>query len=223
MTNQIIKAVMFDLDGTLLDTAPEFISALNQMREDKGLTALPIDTIRNEVSNGSFALIKLGFNLAEDHPEFEAYRQELLARYESIIGTNSPFFTGIDELLSRLDERSIPWGIATNKPAYYTELLLKNLQLDSTPICVICPDHVAERKPHPESLFLAASIIQCETSEIIYIGDHKRDIDCGKDAGAVTIAAGFGYIGEEDLNLWQADHIVQCGTDIWPIIEPMLT
>ncbi|GAA5316949.1 MAG: N-acetylmuramic acid 6-phosphate phosphatase MupP [Candidatus Pelagadaptatus aseana] len=216
-----VKAVLFDLDGTLLDTAPDFEVVLNQLRQEEGLGPIDADKVRQTVSNGARALVELGFDIKEGEPGFEDLRLRLLALYEQHLAVATKPFPGIEQLLSFCKENNLAWGIATNKPEQYTTPLVRALQLQ--PDCVICPDHVSERKPHPESMTLGASIIGCQTDEIVYVGDHIRDIQCGNRANCTTIAVRYGYIDEaDDINAWQADYIVDQADDISPIIEKLL-
>lgn len=221
--NQKIRAVMFDLDGTLLDTAPDFIVVVNQLLLEEGRQELAPETIRAGVSNGSKALIKLAFDIDDQHPQFEHLRQRLLQLYLAHIAVYTKPFPGISSLLDKLADKHIAWGIATNKPAAYTLPLMTALDIQPAPVSVICPDHVARSKPDPESLFLASKQLGCSPQEIIYIGDHKRDIDCGKGAGSITIAAAYGYLDEGDSPAnWNADYCVNHADEIWPIIEKYL-
>ncbi len=218
-----IRAVMFDLDGTLLDTAPDFIVVVNQLLVEKNQAPLPADTIRTSVSNGSKALVKLAFGLDENHEQFEPLRQRLLELYLNHLAVYTKPFPGISALLEKLADNNIAWGIATNKPATYTLPLMAALNIQPAPMSVICPDHVGRSKPDPESLFLAGKQLNCSPEEIIYIGDHKRDIDCGKGAGSITIAAAYGYLDQsEDPASWQADYCVNHADEIWPIVEKYL-
>lgn len=218
-----IRAVMFDLDGTLLDTAPDFVVAINKLLTEQNKHPLPADTIRTGVSNGSKALIKLAFNLEENHVQFEPLRQRLLELYLAHIAVYTKPFPGITTLLDKLANNNIAWGIATNKPATYTLPLMAALNIHPAPLSVICPDHVARSKPDPESLFLAGKQLNCNPQEIIYIGDHKRDIDCGRGAGSITIAAAYGYVEEgDDPAHWHADYCVNHADEIWPIVEKYL-
>lgn len=213
-----IKAVVFDLDGTLLDTAPDFVVVVNKLRQQEGLAALDETIIRNCVSNGARALITLAFGLDEGDTGFEALRQRLLDLYLEQLGEDSAPFDGISELLVFLRQQQLSWGIATNKPERYTTPLLKALNIDAD--CVICPDHVSNSKPHPESMHLAASLLGCNPEEIIYVGDHARDIDCGRDAGCPTIAAAYGYIDHpEQAKQWNATHTVEHAEQIIPIVQ----
>ncbi len=222
-TNQKkIRAVMFDLDGTLLDTAPDFIAVVNKLLAENKREELPQDVIRAGVSHGSKALVTLAFAIEETHENFQPLRARLLELYTHHIAVFTKPFPGIQELIDKLAEHDIAWGIATNKPATYTSLLMEQLNMNPAPAIVICPDHVKDSKPHPESLFLAAKELGCTADEIIYIGDHKRDIECGKGAGSITIAASYGYIGNEDIHSWQADYYVDHAEEIWPIVEKYL-
>jgi phosphoglycolate phosphatase len=216
-----VKAVLFDLDGTLLDTAPDFEVVLNQLRQEEGLPPIAADKVRQTVSNGARALVELGFDIKEGEPGFEDLRLRLLALYEQHLAVATQPFPGIDELLTYCQENNIAWGIATNKPAQYAIPLIEALGMK--PDCLICPDHVQERKPHPESMELGATIIGCKTTDIVYVGDHIRDIQCGNRADCTTIAVRYGYIDEGDnIESWQADYIVDHASDIAPLIEQLL-
>jgi len=218
-----IRAIVFDLDGTLLDTAGDFIVVLNHLRQERNLPSLADDAIRRTVSNGARALIELGFNVQEGDPEFEQLRTRLLELYMQHIAVYTHPFSGIIELLHDIKRSGLGWGIATNKPELYTRALLDRLALKPAPEIVICPDHVTHRKPDPESLFLAAQHFNCEPSQIIYLGDHLRDIDCGRRAGAVTIACAYGYIdSDDDPALWQADHLVNHSLELGPLISRII-
>lgn len=214
-----IRAVMFDLDGTLLDTAPDFVAVVNTLLQENKREALPHDIIRAGVSNGSKALVTLAFAIEETHENFQPLRARLLELYTHHIAVFTKAFPGIQDLLNKLAEHNIPWGIATNKPAAYTTPLMTELNMQPAPAIVICPDHVQHSKPHPESLLMTAKHFGCKPEEIIYVGDHLRDIECGKLAGSITIAAAYGYVGDEDIDSWQADYRVDHAEEIWPIIQ----
>ncbi len=215
-----LKAVLFDLDGTLLDTAPDFVVVLNKLLAENGHAPLPAERIRATVSNGARALVTLAFGLEEGEPGFEPLRLRLLELYSGHLAIATQPFPGILALLERLVEHDIAWGIATNKPHVYTKPLLAALDFPSRPGSVICPDHVNERKPHPESIYLACRQLDCHHSEVVFIGDHRRDIECGQNAGAVTIAAAYGYIEDgDDPCQWQATHLVTHADEIWPILN----
>ncbi|MFO1388961.1 HAD family hydrolase [Cellvibrio sp.] len=217
-----IRAVMFDLDGTLLDTAPDFVAVVNQLLIENEYEELAEDVIRACVSNGSKALVKLAFQIEESHEQFNQLRERLLELYTQHIAVFTKPFPGIEQLLQKLASHNIVWGIATNKPAAYTIPLMEALDMQPPPAIVICPDHVQDSKPHPESLFMAAKEFGCAPEEIIYVGDHLRDIQCGQRAGSITIAAAYGYVGNEDIDAWQADYRVEHANEIWPIVQKHL-
>ena len=215
-----IRAVMFDLDGTLLDTAPDFVAVVNKLLQENEREELPQEIIRAGVSNGSKALVTLAFAIEETHENFQPLRARLLELYTHHIAVFTKPFPGIQQLLQKLADHNIPWGIATNKPAAYTIPLMEALAMQPTPAIVICPDHVQQSKPHPESLLMAADYFGCAPEEIIYVGDHLRDIECGKRANSITIAAAYGYIDDEtDIDEWQADYCVHHAEEIWPIVQ----
>lgn len=201
-----LKAVLFDLDGTLVDTADEFVPVVQTLRAEHGRGPMEPDRIRSSVSNGARALVSLGLSIAEDTPGFEEKRLRLLELYSEVIGTLASPYPGINSLLHALQARGIRWGISTNKPRPYTEPLLEKLNIQPAPGSVVCPEDVTHRKPHPESLYKNCKQLQCAPHEAIYIGDHRRDIEAGKRAGMFTIAAAYGYIEPDDNAAdWGAD------------------
>lgn len=218
-----LKAVLFDLDGTLLDTAPDFVITVNQLLHRHGKPSIAPELIRKSVSQGARALVTLAFSLKEGEAGFEDLRQQLLDTYEQNLSRESSLFPGIFELLQMLEQRGIAWGIATNKPERFTTPLMAATQLPCQPAAVICPDHVTQPKPHPESLYLACKKIGCQPGEAIYIGDHLRDIECGINAGMNTIAAAYGYIAELDNPTdWKATHLAKQPEELWAIISSRL-
>ena len=203
------QAVLFDLDGTLLDTAPDFIAVLNAMRADRGMQPLPHATIRAVVSNGARALVTLGFGRREGDADFEPLNEELRARYAGHLAVHTRLFPGLDAVLHALESRGVPWGIVTNKPSQYTLPLLAALQLDGRCGAVVCPDQVTHTKPHPEPMYKACAQLGVDPARCLYAGDHERDIAAGRNAGMQTLVAGWGYIGEgEQPRDWQPDFIV---------------
>lgn len=216
---QNLQAVLFDLDGTLIDTASEFVIVVQALREEHGLAPTDEKLIRASVSNGARALVKLALDIDEQAPEFESKRLRLLELYSDVLGSSATPYPGITELLGALDERGIRWGISTNKPRAYTIPLLERLALSPAAGSVVCPDDVSERKPHPESLYLNCKHLGCEPTRAIYIGDHRRDIEAGRRAGMKTIAALYGYIeADDDPSSWGADHAVHSSRDLQGLI-----
>lgn len=209
------ETVLFDLDGTLLDTAPDFILVLNALRREYDLTPLPDEQIRNTVSNGARALVTLGFGINEGDEGFETYREKLLSAYLSQLGQASRLFPGMNDLLSALEEKDIPWGIVTNKPSRFTIPLLEALSLSQRCKVLVCADQVTKPKPHPESLLKACDIVNANPENSIYVGDHRRDIEAGHSAAMTTITALFGYISEHDKpESWQATYQANSAADI---------
>ena len=208
-------AVFFDLDGTLIDTAPDFIAVVNQLLREENQQLLPADAIRPHVSNGSGGLIQFAFSMQESHPDFQRLRQRLLALYERHLSIYSQIFPGMKTLLNTLDGRDIPWGIVTNKPSCYAVPLLNDMGLNLRCAVLICPDHVQNTKPHPEPLYLACTKLRVTPEQCIYVGDHQRDIEAGRNAGMKTVVAQYGYISpQEDTAAWQADFYAQTPQDI---------
>lgn len=204
-----IRTVLFDLDGTLLDTAPDLAYALNQVLQEYGLAPLPYTRIRPVVSHGGLALIKLGFGLEPDDPGFSVRRQRLLEIYRANIARQTRFFAGMPELLTTLEERGLNWGVVTNKPGWLTDPLLQALNLTQRAVAVISGDTLNERKPHPAPLLLACERAGSQPQECIYVGDARRDIEAGHNAGMATLVALFGYIGAEDNPAsWGADALI---------------
>lgn len=204
------KGLLFDLDGTLLDTAPDFISALNTQLARHNCEPLADSAIRTSVTNGSLGLIQSAFNIAPGHPRFETLREEFLELYFANLADKTALFEGLDQVLDECRVRNIPWGVVTNKPWRYTQSAMVQLGLMESAATVICPDHVKQPKPHPEAIILACSEISISPQDCLYVGDHVRDIDAGRAAGTRNIAAAWGYIEQhEKIADWQADWIVE--------------
>lgn len=205
-------AVLFDLDGTLIDTAKDFIRIIQHMAQQQGLERLDDDLIRSQVSEGGRAMVHLLYpNLALDSAELWQYRQQFLDIYEQNICVDTTLFEGMNELLLDLEQRDIAWGIVTNKPRYLTELLLKSLNLTERCAVLVCPEDVSKTKPDPEPMYLACKQLDIAPEQCIYVGDHPRDIDAGRNAQMYTILASYGYLPldrRDDLVSWQADEIV---------------
>lgn len=217
-----IRAVIFDLDGTLVDTAPDFVIVVNQLLNENDRPPLHKDVIRQYLSYGAGELVRIAFGIDQSHEDFDRLKFRLLELYTLNFNVLSRPFPGIETLIGNLAARGIVWGVATHKPAMYAIPLMSRLNILPSPQCVICPEDVSMRKPHPDSLFLACAKIGCDPSEIIFIGDHRRDIECGKRAGCITISAAYGYIGNEENVLdWGADHCVANVDSIWNIITDL--
>ena len=215
-----IRTVLFDLDGTLADTAPYLAYALNCVLEEQGCRPLPFDTIRPVVSHGGVALIKLGFGIDEHAPGFPPLRQRLLDIYRDNIARETRLFDGMGTLLTRLEERGINWGVVTNKPGWLTGPLLEALGLKARAATIVSGDTLPERKPHPAPMLLACEQAGSDAAHCLYIGDAERDIEAGRNAGMRTLVALFGYLGETDFpEQWQADGMVESALDILDWLE----
>jgi N-acetyl-D-muramate 6-phosphate phosphatase len=210
-----VRCVLFDLDGTLVDTAPDLGFALNVLRREKGLEDLPMNTIRSQASHGARGLIRIGFALSPHHPEFAALREAFLRIYERNMLLRSLPFPGIDELLRDLERQGIAWGVVTNKPARYTEPLLAHLELAERAACIVSGDTCPQPKPHPCPLLTAAE--QCGTppANCLYVGDAERDIEAAEAAGMPALVAEWGYIADdEDPSVWGAHGLVRTPGEI---------
>lgn len=205
-----IKTVLFDLDGTLADTAPDLANALNRVLEEQGHPPLPYPTIRAVVSHGGIALIRLGFNMEAGHPDFKPLHQRLLAIYRETLADKTRLFEGMASLLDDIESRSLNWGIVTNKPSWLTEPLVEQLGLAQRAATIVSGDTLDERKPHPAPMLYACEQAGSSAAQCIYVGDAARDIEAGNNAGMKTLVALFGYIGENERpDEWGADGMVE--------------
>lgn len=213
-------AVLFDLDGTLIDTAPDFIRCLNRLRRHHGLPPLPPEHIRRSVSNGARAMVRLGFGLEPGQPGYEQKHADFLDLYEAEMAVETTLFDGMERLLASLEARSIPWGIVTNKPVRFAAPLIRALDLSERCATLVCPDHVSQRKPHPEPLLLACRQLGVAAHDSLYVGDHERDIEAGRRAGMHTVAVRYGYIEDpESVPQWQADFIADSVKDLTNLLQ----
>jgi len=212
---QTVRGVLFDLDGTLADTAPDLAYALNQVRGEQGLQPYTLETIRPHVSHGSMALTRLGFGIDTGHPDFEPLRQRLLAVYRDNISLHTTLFPQMHELLQALEQRGILWGVVTNNPAFLTNPLMEALDLKQRAACIVSGDTTAQRKPHPMSLLHACKLTGCEPRQCLYVGDAERDIEAGRRADMTTLIALFGYLREHDTpEQWGADGMIDSPLDV---------
>ncbi len=204
-----VAAVLFDLDGTLADTAPDLVAALNRVRADRGLAPLPYAALRPFASHGARGLVGAGFGVVPEDPGYPALRDAFLAHYEAALCVHSTLFDEIEALLAALEARALPWGIVTNKVERYTRPLIGLLRLADRAGTVVCGDTTPHAKPHPAPLLHAARELGVEPERCLYVGDAARDIDAGVAAGMPTIVARYGYLEPEDTpEDWPADGII---------------
>ncbi len=217
------KCVLFDLDGTLVDTAPDMVAVLQDMQREHGLKPVPYEIGRANVSNGAIGLLSVGF--PDAHATYNsALHREYLERYEQRVCVDSVIFPGLEELLATLDAHRIMWGIVTNKPERLTMPLLRSLGLDSRSACTVSGDSLPERKPHPAPMLLACALAGITPEHTVYIGDAARDIEAGRAAGMATIAVAYGYITDaDDASNWGADQIAADTVDLAQIVLKAVT
>lgn len=215
-----ISCMLFDLDGTLVDTAPDLVNALNAVLHQEGLTPYPLDQIRPTVSHGTVAMLNHAFGNSQPEIDFKRRQQVFLDYYLANICVQSQLFTGMSLLLNTLQTKGIPWGVVTNKPHYLTVPLMRALGLIEQASSIVSGDTLSVAKPHPEPLLLAAQQCGVNPTECLYIGDAQRDIIAGQRAGMRTVVAQYGYLSAADLvEDWQADFRIQTPIELLRFIN----
>ncbi len=218
-----LKAVLFDLDGTLLDTAPEFHEIISAQLRRHGAAPISFADFRTVVSDGARGMVQKGFGIDHTDERFEPLRIEFLELYREHLAAHTQLFPGMSETLAFIEANNLLWGIVTNKPVGFSAPLLQKLNLAARCSTLICPDHVQQRKPDPEALLLACSQLACSVEEAIYLGDHRRDIECAQRAGMISIACEYGYIHADDPCVnWGADYGVKDAAAIVPIVQKFM-
>lgn len=201
-----VKAVLFDLDGTLIDSAPDLGAAADKMRTDRGLPSLPLESYRHMAGAGARGMLGVAFGMQPDHPDFPAMREEFFRNYESCMTQRTYVFEGVAQLIASLVEHDVAWGVVTNKSMRFTAPLTKGMPLFATAKAVVGGDSTPHAKPHPEPLLEAARQVGVKPIECLYVGDDLRDVQAGKAAGMATVAATYGYLGSQaDVKAWGAD------------------
>lgn len=215
--------ILFDLDGTLVDTAHDLAYALNLQRLRHGLNELSLDVIRPYASHGSKGLLAVGFNLADTDEAFAIMRDEYLAIYDEVLTRKPILFDGISELLASLDANDMPWGVVTNKPRRFTQPLMQSIGLLARAACVVSGDDAARPKPYPDTLLMACTQAGINPHDCWYVGDAERDIQAGKAAGMQTVVALYGYLSQTDEpKTWGADQMIQAPLDLLNLINVKL-
>jgi len=215
----MIKAVLFDLDGTFADTAPDLAAALNHVRASRELPPLPLEILRPQASHGSRGLLKVGFNIEPEHPEYDTLRSSFLDYYANNIYVHTQLFDGMALLLEELEQRVIPWGIITNKPHRYTLPLMQAMDYAERAACLISGDTCAHSKPHPDPMLKACEIIGVIPSQCLYVGDDLRDMQAANASGMHGIIANYGYVGPNaSIDNWNAKGSINNPTELIPYL-----
>jgi 2-phosphoglycolate phosphatase len=215
-----VRAVLFDLDGTLVDSAPDLGAAADKMRVDRGLPSLPLEQYRPMAGAGARGMLGIAFGMTPDHADFPAMREEFFVNYENAMTARTYAFDGISELIGQLRERGLAWGVVTNKSMRFTGPLTKGMSLFATASAVVGGDSTPHAKPHPEPLFEAARRLDLPPASCIYVGDDERDVVAGRAAGMGTVAATYGYLGSNaDTRLWGADARIDSPLELLSLLK----
>ncbi len=211
----MIEAVLFDLDGTLADTAPDMARTVNLMKVKRGQPPVPLATVRPHVSNGARGMIGAAFGIGTEHPDFASMREEFLDIYAGNLCVETCLFPGMENLLQSLEARSMPWGVVTNKFERFAHPVMEGLALASRAAVVVGGDTCPRPKPFPDPLLYAAASMGIAPMRILYIGDDARDVQAARAAGMPVIVAGYGYLGDgPPPSAWGADAIVESVPEI---------
>lgn len=211
----LVRGVLFDLDGTLIDSAPDLAGAANRLRAEHGLEPLPLATLRPMVGSGARGMVGVAFGVVPGEPRFESLRDAFLAHYEAgLLETTSPF-AGVDEMLGALEASGIPWGIVTNKATRFTAPIVAGLKLVDRAAVVVCGDTTPHSKPHPAPLLHAADVMGLAPEDVVYVGDDLRDAQAARAAGMAMAVATWGYLGlGEPVHDWGADALVDTPAEL---------
>ncbi|MGJ7507764.1 phosphoglycolate phosphatase [Variovorax sp. GT1P44] len=214
------QAVLFDLDGTLIDSAPDLGAAADQMRTDRGMPSLPLERYRPMAGAGARGMLGVAFGITPDAPEFAALREEFFVKYESRMLRNTQVFDGVAELVEALRARGLRWGVVTNKSVRFTGPLTRSMPLFETARAIVSGDTTPYSKPHPEPLFEAARRLGVPPEACVYVGDDERDMMAGRAAGMRTVAATYGYMGEQaEVARWDADAAIASPMELLQLLK----
>ena len=209
------QAVLFDLDGTLIDSAPDLGAAADKMRVVRGMPSLPLETYRPMAGAGARGMLGIAFGMGPEHPDFMAMREEFFVNYENAMTERTRIFDGVVDMIAALVTRGMPWGVVTNKSSRFTDPLTAAMPLFATAGAIVSGDTTPHAKPHPEPLFEAARRLQVAPERCVYVGDDERDIVAGLAAGMGTVAATYGYLGQQtDVSRWNAHLHIQSPLDL---------
>lgn len=215
MSRATVRTVLFDLDGTLIDSAPDLAGTANAMRSVRGLAPVPYPALRRMVGAGARGMIGAAFGIAPGEEGFEALRDEFLARYAETLLQHTQVFEPMRPVLERLEAQGLCWGVVTNKAQRFTLPVIAGLGLDRRAAVVVCGDTTPHSKPHPEPLLEAARRLGVAPDTCVYVGDDLRDVQAGRSAGMATVVAGWGYLGDgEPVHAWGADAVIEEPTQL---------
>lgn len=206
MSDRAFDAVLFDLDGTLIDSAPDLGAAADKMRTDRGMASLPLERYRPMAGAGARGMLGVAFGITPDHADFPVLREEFFVNYERAMTVRTRAFEGVPELIEQLHRQGLRWGVVTNKSVRFAAPLTVAMPLFATSGALVCGDTTPYSKPHPEPLFEAARRLGVSPERCFFVGDDERDVIAGRAAGMRTVAATYGYLGDRaDTELWKAD------------------
>ena len=214
-----IRAVLFDLDGTLIDSAPDLGAAADRMRVARGMASLPMAQYRPMAGAGARGLLGVAFGMTPEHPDFPVFREEFFCNYEACLLESTYGFDGVAGLLKQIRTAGLPWGIVTNKSERFTLPLARRMPLLQDAAVVVAGDTTAHSKPHPEPLLEAARRLQVPAQACLYVGDDKRDMEAARAAGMTAVAAAWGYLGEHDIAGWGAHAVAQQPQEVWQLLR----
>jgi len=217
---QNVQAVLFDLDGTLIDSAPDLGAAADKMRVDRGLSSLPLDHYRPMAGAGARGMLGIAFGMTPEHPDFDAMKEEFFVNYENCMTERTRIFDGVVDMVAQLVAQGLPWGVVTNKSSRFTDPLTAAMDLFATAGAIVSGNTTPFAKPHPEPLFEAARRLSVDPAQCVYVGDDERDIVAGLAAGMGTVAATYGYLGlQSDISQWNAHLHIDSPTDLLKYLQ----